>query len=84
MVCGFEGTKYGGLRNVQLPIIDPQLLVPYPSHDLIYIYFLYFLSTGNQFMCFPGFVLSLGGRIPISLRTGNIIMASDNFLETFF
>ena len=22
-VCGFEGTKYGGLRNVQPPIIDP-------------------------------------------------------------
>ena len=22
-VCGFEGTKYGGLRNVRLPIIDP-------------------------------------------------------------
>ena len=22
-VCGFEGTKYGGLRNVRPPIIDP-------------------------------------------------------------
>ena len=25
VVCGFEGTKYGGLRNVRPPIIDPHL-----------------------------------------------------------
>ena len=25
MVCGFEGTKYGGLRNIGPPIIDPLL-----------------------------------------------------------
>ena len=25
--CGFEETKYGGLRNVRPPVIDPLFLV---------------------------------------------------------